>query len=382
MPPLSPPDPAALVLLAPSANRVYAAQAPQLAAREAHWVLGAHGIGADIAPREVAGMSMLNIPGRDDHDSDAVTPLLARLSATLGVFDVLEESADDTTPPLMRPRLLPQVLQHPSDLETTLKYPGKTNEQFTAMLVNLAIALSERREHAQDGTLRLLDPMAGRGTTVNRALRLGLSPIGVEIDKKDVEAYRAFLTTWLRTHRYKHSIESTRLTRNRRTLGTRLDARLAIDRAAQREGREQTVTLLGCDTADIGDLLADSSLDVIVTDLPYGVQHGARTAHTWQRSPIELLERLAPLWRRLLRRSGGVALAVNRRTTPYAESVAALERAGFAVLSADGEFRHRVDHSIDRDVLLAIPADHPGRERLASLSCSDHNHHLEEKPHE
>src|SRR5690606_262895 len=105
------------------------------------------------------------------------------------------------------------ALRHPSDLETIQKYPGKTNEQFTALLVNLAAALSTRRSALEDGTLQLLDPMCGRGTTLNRALRLGLSPVGAEIDRKDVESYRGFLSTWLRTHRYKHTLSAGSLRR-------------------------------------------------------------------------------------------------------------------------------------------------------------------------
>lgn len=386
-----------LLLEAPSANRVYAAQASQLAAREARWVLGAHGIDTRLAPMEIAGLPMLHADGAalQDATAEEAHRLLATLSTVGGAFDVVDAgtqpaaahspdaqpaSAASDALPLLRPRPLPAVLRHPSDLETTLKYSGKTNEQFTALLVNLAIALTEHRGRAAEGTLRLLDPMSGRGTTLHRALRLGLSPVGAEIDAKDVEAHRGFLTTWLRTHRYKHTVDTTRLTRSKRTLGTRVDARLAVDRAAQRSGDEQTLTVYGCDTAELGDLLPGASIDAIVADLPYGVQHGARAGGSWKRSPLELLARVAPVWRGLLRPTGGIALALNRRTAPYPESIAVLEDAGFAVLSTDGEFQHRVDHSIERDVLLAVPADHPGRERLARLAAPEPT--TEEDPHE
>lgn len=369
-----------LLLQAPSANRVYAAQAPQLASREALWVLGAHGVDARIDPVEVAGLAMLHVGGAALRDATAETVhrLLATLSTVAGAFDVVDTAEPDL--PLLRPRPLPAVLRHPSDLETTLKYSGKTNEQFTALLVNLAIALTEHRDRAAEGTVRLLDPMSGRGTTLHRALRLGLSPVGAEIDAKDVDAHRAFLTTWLRTHRYKHTVEATRLTRNKRVLGTRVDVRFAVDRAAQRAGHEQTLTVYGCDTAQLGGILPRAGLDAIVADLPYGVQHGARISGTWKRSPLDLLQHVAPTWRTVLRPTGGIALALNRRTAPYAESAAVLEEAGFAVLSADGEFQHRVDQSIERDVLLAVPAEHPGRERLERLAAPSPP--TEENPHE
>ncbi len=137
-------------------------------------------------------------------DRDESLRLLASLSGTLGLLEIMDDG-------LLRPLDVLPTLHHPSDLETVLKYPGKTNEQFTALMINLAAALSTRRRGLLDGTLRLLDPMCGRGTTLNRALRLGLSPRRAEIDRKDVEAYRAFLSSWLRGHRYKHSLDTGRL---------------------------------------------------------------------------------------------------------------------------------------------------------------------------
>jgi len=375
-----------LLLRAPSANRVYAQAAGALSRAEAHWVLGAHlGAVPSLAERDLVGMDALEVarprhespaadgPLRDDERFDA---LLAMLSGTYGVVDMVggEPEPADPERPLLRPRRLPDVLRHPSDLETTLRYTGKTNEQFTALLVNLAAALSTRRDGILDGTLDLLDPLCGRGTTLNRALRLGLSPVGAEIDRKDVEAYRAFLGTWLRTHRYKHTLETTRLTLRGEQLGSRTEAELAPDKQILRAGGGQRLSLLGCDTTRLGDVLPGRSIDALVADLPYGVQHGSRAGGTWQRSPLEVLRAAAPGWRSLLRDGAGLSLAVNRRTLDHAEASAVLAEAGLRVLSADGAFRHRVDQSIDRDILLAVPFDHPRAEELAALGADQENH--------
>ncbi|MCT1432182.1 hypothetical protein M3G50_15775 [Brachybacterium muris] len=380
------------VLRAPSANRVYASRSGPLAAAEAHWVLGAHlGAPSRVTERAVGGMDALRIegleltaprgvstdPAPEDHTgSDApALRLLASLSSTLGLLEdvagAVQGEGCGGAGTLLRPLDLPPVLRHPGDLETILKYPGKTNEQFTALLVNLAAALSTRRAGLFDGTLTLLDPLCGRGTTLNRALRLGLSPLGAEIDRKDVEAYRAFLATWLRTHRYKHTVTDGRLTRHGKQLGIRIDAELAPDKQAQREGRGQTLTVYGCDTRELAHLLPARSVDAIVGDLPYGVQHGGRSAAGWQRSPLEVLAEAAPGWRSLLRDGGGMALAVNRHTLARSDATAVLADAGLRVISADGAFRHRVDQSIDRDVLLAIPTDHPQAEQLAALGTDE-----------
>lgn len=363
-----------LLLRAPSANRVYAQAAGALSRAEAHWVLGAHlGVVPALRERRIGGMGALEVrrpapaAASAAPDHRRLDALLGTLSGTLGVLDVQQEDPAAPESPLLRPRALPDVLRHPSDLETTLRYRGKTNEQFTALLVNLAAALSTRRDGLLDGTLDLLDPLCGRGTTLNRALRLGLSPVGAEIDRRDVEEYRAFLGTWLRTHRWKHTLETTRLTVHGEQLGSRTEAELAPDKQTLRRGDGQRLTLLGCDTARLGEVLPARSVDALVGDLPYGVQHGGRADGTWQRSPLEVLRTAAPGWRSLLRDGAGIALAVNRRTLDHAEASAVLADAGLRVLSADGAFRHRVDQSIDRDVLLAVPDDHPRADELAAL---------------
>ena len=374
-----------IVLRAPSANRVYTAAAGPLARAEAQWVLGAHlGHPVQVQERRLAGMDALEVqPGAVPDSADIATDqlvatLLGTLSTTYGVLEAVPErdagpeehggpDAAGAERPLLRPLPLPDLRRHPDDLETIQKYPGKTNEQFTALLVNLAAALSQHRSRLLDGTLTLLDPMCGRGTTLNRALRLGLSPIGAEIDRKDVEAYRTFLTSWLRTHRYKHRIGSSRLTVSGTVLGTRLSAELAASKRAQQEGAAQSLTVYGCDTGHLAEVLPGRSVDALVVDLPYGVQHGSHSSGSLERSPREVLRRAAPAWRSVLRDGAGLALAINRRTLTHAEAAEALAAADLRLISSDGAFRHRVDQSIDRDVLLAVPTSHPRLEELTAL---------------
>ena len=50
------------------------------------------------------------------------------------------------------------------------------------------------RPHATR-TFTVLDPVAGRGTTLNQALMYGWNGLGIEVDSKDVDAYAAFLKT-------------------------------------------------------------------------------------------------------------------------------------------------------------------------------------------
>lgn len=378
-----------LVLRAPSANRVFTASAGPLAVREARWVLGAHlGTPVDVREREIAGVDYLEIrTAAQEEPSGSVAdgflrPLVAQLSAAFAAFEASQPDAAATPAavepvgsalPLLRPTPLPGAMRHGSELETTLRYPGKTNEQFTALLLNLAAALSSRRGGVLRGDLAVLDPTCGRGTTLSRALRLGLSPTGADIDAKDIDAYRTFLTTWAKQQHLPHTQSSGRLglrsPAGGRGAGSRWDLELAADRRAQRAGEVQKLHLLTCDTTRLGEVLPDRSVDALVADLPYGVQHGART-EGWQRSPLDLLEQAIPAWRALLRTGGGMALALNRRTAPYESVHEILGSHGLTVLSGDGAFRHRVDQAIDRDVVLAVPEDHPQLDLLRALAAS------------
>lgn len=346
-----------LLQRSPSANRVYSAAAGPLAAREAERVLSAHlGVPVPVRERRIGGLDYLGV--HLPADSGDVRALIGTLSAVLGCFRPHRRQGEGPEL-LLEPVEMVNPLRHGSELETTLKYPGKTNEQFTALLLNLAGALSTARAGILDGALAVLDPMCGRGTTLNRALRLGLSPVGADIDRTDIEAYRVFVLTWMREQRLKHTSSTGRLSRHGEVLGSRFDAQLARDKQEKREGRSQTIQVLRCEAERLHEVLPAGCMDAVVTDLPYGVQHGARSGGALRRSPLEALAAAAPAWRTLMRPGAGMALAINRRTAPWRETVDALERAGFAVVSADGEFRHRVDRSIERDVVLAVRDDHP-----------------------
>src|SRR5699024_9990227 len=161
---------------------------------------------------------------------------------------------------------------------------------------------------------------------------------------------------------------ATRLTVRGQQLGTRIEVDLAPDKQTRSDGGGQHVTVLGCDTVRLGELLPTASVDALVADLPYGVQHGSRAGGRWQRSPRDVLAAAAPGWRRLLRDGAGLALAVNRRPPAVAAA------AGLPRLRPRGAFPHRAARSIDPDVLLAVPTSHPRVEQLTALAADQEDH--------
>jgi SAM-dependent methyltransferase len=342
--------PALALLPKASANRVYGEAAlglalAELALLDAH-VLDRLVLAAEV--RELGGVPYVVAEGDPGLLEPRAMAVLANLSSLHAAFELDGDGR-------LRPLEARPVRRHPDDVTTIQRYPGKTNEALTHLLVNVGLAVTPgafARVLAGE-RVRLLDPACGRGTTLNRAVVYGVDAVGVEHDQRDVEAYEAFLLTWLKDQRLKHETQRARLRKGRATPAQRLTVTYGEgkDRSAHR-----VVDVIADDTAALREHLTARSVDLLVCDLPYGVQHGATPAPgVLRRSPDELLEAALPVWRDVLRPGGGVALAWNLRTLARPQLVARLADAGFelCVPADDERFAHRVDRSIQRDVLVA-----------------------------
>jgi SAM-dependent methyltransferase len=334
------------LLVSPSANRVYAQTAPELTIAELG-VLDATVLAGRLGPVdrvELGGVPYLTFEG-DLTESD-----LGRLADVSTAFALFERRGD-----LLAPVALDRLDRFDDDLLTILKYQGKTNELFTKLLLNVTVASSGAGPRSRSDRLRILDPMCGRGTTLNQALMFGWHASGVDLDERDFEAYAAFLPTWLKRKRLKHTAATTKLRRDGRTLGRRFDAELAVDRDAWAAGDTIRVSVAHADTMVAPEIFRAASFDAVVTDAPYGVQHGSRSGADLRRSPLDLLTAAVPGWVRLLRPGGAVGIAVNTRVSPRDATLRLLSDAGLEVLDTEPYrgFEHRVDQAIVRDVVVA-----------------------------
>ncbi|HZD38350.1 MAG TPA: hypothetical protein VE664_06895 [Actinomycetes bacterium] len=98
------------------------------------------------------------------------------------------------------------------------------------------------------------------------------------------------------------------------------------------------------------------AFDVLVADLPYGVQHGSRTAERGlRRGPAELLAAALPAWTELLGPGGALGVSWNTHVARRDQLAASMTSAGLQVLDSDPypRFQHRVDQAIARDLLVA-----------------------------
>ena len=335
------------LLVSPSANRVYARSAPALTVAElaalGETVLS--GRLGEARPEQLAGVGYVVFEADlDEHGLGYV----GNVSTAMALFERAGEA--------LRPVELRRLDCLDDDLLTILKYQGKTNELFTKLLLNVTVLASGSAARMLTDRLRVLDPLCGRGTTLNQALMYGWHAAGVDTDDRDVEAYAAFLPRWLKDKRLKHTAGTSRLRRDGRTLGRRFDAELAVDKEAWAAGDTISVSVAHADTLETPTIFRAGSVDAVVTDAPYGVQHGSRTGGGLQRSPLDLLSAAVPGWAQVLRPGGALGIAINTRTSPRDDTLAVLAGAGLEPIDTPAYrgFAHRVDHAIERDVVVAV----------------------------
>jgi SAM-dependent methyltransferase len=332
----------------PSANRVYGATSLDLTRAELEF-LDQHVLGRVIGEQTVTSLGGVEYLRFDcpDRSLDAFqVEVISNLSTLQALFTV--------EGPLLRPVTVRPRLRYDDDITTIQRYVGKTNEQFTRLLMNVTLAASGDgyRRLLGGEPVRLLDPLCGRGTTLNQAVVYGIDAYGVEIDRKDFEAYAQFIVTWLQNKRIKHKVERAKLRRGRTTPAQRL----SITYGPPADPRRPRIDVVNDDTVTAVEHFKERSMDLIVADLPYGVQHETRPGDgRISRHPDELLKRALPVWRRLLRPRGAIGLAWNLHTLDRARLFELAIDAGFAPCQSDDDpaFQHRVDQAITRDLVVA-----------------------------
>jgi hypothetical protein len=335
------------LLIMPSSNRVYAESSVALTRSELELfnrsVLG--GRIDRIEPETIGGVHYVTFhaDGLDERDR----AYLANLSSRYALFAFEGE--------LMRPVELHSLDRYDDDLITIQKYAGKTNEQFTKLLLNVTLLSSAFAGEMLERRFRVLDPLCGRGTTLNQAMMYGFDAAGVDLDLKDFEAYSAFISTWLKRKRIKHQIEAGPVRRERRVVARRIQVTLAANKDDYKAGETQRLDMVYADTTRAGEFFRRDTFDLVVADAPYGVQHGSQTAKGLARSPLDLLSAAAPVWAGLLRSGGALGISWNTYGARREDAVKVLLDVGLEPMEDEPYqgFRHRVDQAITRDIIVA-----------------------------
>lgn len=261
---------------------------------------------------------------------------LGDLSMTNSFFYYYKE-LESIKGPFLKPIEIPDNHSFTYDFIMTRRYKGKTNEMFTHFMCNIA-RFSSRFYNLGWRDIRIFDPLAGGGTTLFTALYLGAETAGVEKNSKDVQSTVTFLKQYTKEQRIPCKFKEERLKKSINrfwfTLGD----------------KQQKCLLINADTADSAYLISGlKKPHCIVTDLPYGIQHGGKIA--------ELIANALPEWLSILIPGGTIVMSWDSSRFSRKEMIRLLEAVSSAKI-LKGEIyenmAHRVDRVIkERDVIAA-----------------------------
>ncbi len=289
-----------------------------------------------VEPARLGGADYLLATLHGGVQLEELIPVVSLLGATGSAFEFLD-AADG---PLLRPLDPAAPRQLPRELAEIRRYKGKTSELFTRVLVNLSLFAGRFLTHP-NVRLRVLDPLAGGGTTLFAALAGGHDAFGIEQERRDIETTAAFVGEYCREARIPHSTVHDKAKRRFRfELGPRHDQRLLV--LAQGDARDADFVL--------ADVRGGARFHAIATDLPYGIQHDG--------AAVTLVREALPAWERVLLPGGAMALAWDATRLPRERLTEVVTANSGLTVRDDGpyaELGHRVDRVIKRrDVLVAV----------------------------
>jgi len=163
-----------------------------------------------------------------------------------------------------------------------------------------------------------------------------------------------YYARFLKLHRLKHrrSEQSRTLPKGGSAHSVAFEA--AADTQAMKNGSVITLEMINGDAARAAEMVKSGSVHLIVSDLPYGVQHAPKE-NGGMSALTKLLKRVAPGCVKALKPGGAMAFSFNLNTLRRREVEQALAEAGMEVLTEGpyADFSHWVEQAVDRDVVIA-----------------------------
>lgn len=239
------------------------------------------------------------------------------------------------------------------DLSSILKYSGKTNEDFTAMMINVGI-FSSKFDKSFQKPLKILDPMCGRGTTLYQGLIMGYNVSGIEINPKECVEIDKYMKRYLKFHKYKHDASHQTIIIDKKKKGIKYTIETADTIENFKSKDRRIIEFASGNTLDCNDFYKKDSFHVIVTDIPYGVQHSGTTKDK-PVDMVDLLEKSAIAWNKVLKKGGTVVISYNAFTLKKETLKELFEKAGYEVFTEGpyGNFEHWVEQAVSRGVFVA-----------------------------
>ncbi|MEH6589496.1 MAG: hypothetical protein V7746_04510 [Halioglobus sp.] len=310
------------LLISPEAKSAYFKDYLDVAAQELSVVLP----GAAALHRQVGTLDFLEL-----ECEDTALESLARLSFVQGIFSI-----DGLN---LTPLEVTAGFTGHEDFVFGSKYRGKTNERLTQLLINVGLAAIDADNVAN---VKLLDPMCGRGTTLLWAMRYGIKARGIEQEVKVLAEVRQSLKKWSKIHRQKHLLREGSISKADKK-GAKKGEGKFLEYTTEAGGMKIVIG----DACNAYDIYQGEKFDLLVSDLPYGVQHFASDG---SRNPLAVLEASAEQWRQCLKPGGAIVLAFNSYIPKRRDLVAAFTQVGLEAQSFAAP--HRMSESIVRDVVV------------------------------
>lgn len=342
-----------LVLQHPGHNRVYYNSADKLALAELEIACSKFSVSCkEIKVVEIENIRYLSFETKELL-SENDFQILSRLSFVFAIYS-LEELNDKTC---LIPARKTDYKYLDEKIGTLFKYQGKTNELFTKMMINVGLLSSEfdYTDH-----ISLLDPVAGKGTTLFEGAIYGFNVFGIEIEAKFVHETSVYFKKYLEAERLKHKIEKKQVSGSGKSNAIMMQ-KFDYARSKQEFKQKDLVKELGLicgNSQDAVKYFKHERFHLIVGDLPYGIVHGnsgAKKTTAGTRNPSELLNDCLPGWNKVLKTGGVIVVAWNAFVVSKQKLIDIFKGNGFDVLSDRpyDSFEHIVDKSIKRDIIVA-----------------------------
>ena len=180
--------------------------------------------------------------------------------------------------------------------------------------------------------------MAGRGTTLLWAARYGINADGLEADGKALVDFQREVKKCTKLERIKHKQEGGQLPHMKKASDARFSS-FAFQGATAR-------LIHGDSREPIKYLGQKKRYTLLVSDLPYGVQHFAGK----DRNPLATLQDAAPHWAKMLKSGGAMVLIFNAFIPKRDEIIEVFSTRGLMVQAP--AFAHRVSESIKRELVI------------------------------
>jgi 16S rRNA G966 N2-methylase RsmD len=338
-----------LILQNPGHNRVYYNAADTLALAELKIATSRmEAEVSDIRKETICGVRYIlfetnrTLEGKD-------LEIVSRLSYVFALFLL---QSDQSLKPIFK---TPFEFVDPK-ISSLLKYPGKTNELFTRMMVNVALLSSS---FSYEDQINLLDPVAGKGTTLFEAISYGFDAKGIELEHKSVHEAQIFFKRFLEEERLKHNVFKRQISGEKKSSATYIhEFNLAKSKKDFKDQRNiKTLGLICGNTQKAFSYFKRPCFELIVGDLPYGVAHGnsgERNQGSITRNPKELVESSIEGWAKTLKKGGVIVLAWNSFLISRAKLSESFSSDEFEIFNTSpyDEFEHMVDKSIKRDIIV------------------------------